>query len=75
MKKGLPATLLILVCAFSAALAPKTGAQAHLQAQTESLRVATMPLEPFVIADGDQLSGFSIDLWDAIAERLGMHYQ
>jgi len=26
-----------------------------------------MPLEPFVIEDGDWLTGFSVDLWDSVA--------
>lgn len=34
------------------------------------LRVASYVLPPFVIKDGDQLTGFSIDLWQEIAMRL-----
>jgi polar amino acid transport system substrate-binding protein len=34
------------------------------------VRAATFPLEPFVMKDGDQLTGFSIELWDEIAARL-----
>jgi polar amino acid transport system substrate-binding protein len=34
-----------------------------------------MPLEPFVIEDGERLSGFSVDLWDAVARQLGVQYQ
>ncbi len=45
-----------------------------------SLVVATKPLEPFVFVEGDvrgsvdpsALSGFSIDYWNAIADRLGV---
>jgi len=34
------------------------------------LRVATFILPPFVIKKGDQLTGFSIELWDEIAARM-----
>ena len=34
------------------------------------LRVATYVLPPFVMQKGDQLTGFSIDLWEEIAKRL-----
>jgi len=35
-----------------------------------TLRVATRVLPPMVIQQGDSLTGFSIDLWNAIGERL-----
>lgn len=38
------------------------------------LRVATKPLEPFVFSGPDGPSGFSIDLWDELASRLGQEY-
>ena len=34
------------------------------------LRVATGPIAPFVFERGDQLSGFSIDLWNEVARRM-----
>jgi ABC-type amino acid transport substrate-binding protein len=37
--------------------------------------VATKPLEPFVFNQGGQWVGFSIDLWDAIAQRLNLDYE
>ena len=42
----------------------------------DTLRVVTKPLEPFVIMgeDGD-LSGFSVDLWAAIAAELALDYE
>lgn len=40
-----------------------------------SLRVVTKTLEPFVMLQGDRLSGFSIDLWDAVAKRIGVDYE
>jgi polar amino acid transport system substrate-binding protein len=39
------------------------------------LRVATKPLEPFVMKQGDQWVGFSIDLWNALAQRLSLDYE
>lgn len=36
----------------------------------ETLKVATREVPPLVVQDKDQLSGFSIDLWKAIAEQL-----
>lgn len=40
------------------------------------IRVGIKPLEPFVFIDeGGQPSGFSIDLWNAIATELGIQYE
>jgi polar amino acid transport system substrate-binding protein len=47
----------------------------RVQAQSGRLRVATKPLEPFVVKKGDRWAGFSIDLWDAIARRLAVEYE
>lgn len=38
------------------------------------LRVATKPIAPFVLLEHGRLTGFSIDLWDAIAHKLGRAY-
>ena len=40
-----------------------------------TLRVATRVLPPMVIQQGGELSGFSIDLWNAIGERLNVGTQ
>jgi polar amino acid transport system substrate-binding protein len=70
------AAFLLLACAYAAAsLTHEVVAQAPPQGQSETLQVVIMPLEPFVIEDGDRLSGFSIDLWNAIAELLDVQYQ
>jgi polar amino acid transport system substrate-binding protein len=54
------------------------GAAAHAapprQAQNQPLRVATGPIAPFVIKQGDSLTGFSVELWDEIARRLGREF-
>jgi polar amino acid transport system substrate-binding protein len=73
MKRHALATFLLLACALSAA--GVVGAESRSQAQAEPLRVVTMPLEPFVIEDGDRLTGFSVDLWDAVARQLGVEYR
>ena len=44
------------------------------QAQPRPLRVAISPIVPFAFHQGDQWTGFSIDLWDAIARRLRVEY-
>lgn len=45
------------------------------QQPAQPLRVITKPLEPFVIKDGDQLNGFSIELWDHVAQKIGLPYR
>ena len=46
------------------------------QSSTENapLKVVIKPLVPFVIADADRYSGFSIDLWQEIAGRINRDY-
>ena len=39
------------------------------------LRVAINPVEPFVFLDGPTPSGFSIDLWEAVANEAGLEYE
>jgi len=40
-----------------------------------TLRVATKPYEPFVFEKDGEYSGFSIDLWEAIAEEVGLEFE
>jgi ABC-type amino acid transport substrate-binding protein len=47
-----------------------TAVAAENAAQGKVLRVAVKPIEPFVFKQGTQLSGFSIDLWNAVARSL-----
>jgi polar amino acid transport system substrate-binding protein len=56
------------------AIAPRVSARVP-QVQSGRLRVATKPLEPFVFKQGDQWAGFSIDLWNTIAQRLGLDFE
>jgi len=47
----------------------------RLAQENRPVRVATKPLEPFVIKQNDRWAGFSIDLWDKIAQQLGWKYE
>ncbi|MCB0225551.1 MAG: transporter substrate-binding domain-containing protein [Anaerolineae bacterium] len=51
--------------------------QSRPQAQQsdEPLQVVTKVFEPFVIKDGDDFKGFSIDLWTEIVRRMGRQYE
>ncbi len=56
------------------ALPDPAGAQEGEESPSRTVRVATKELEPFVIIDDsapDGLRGFSIDIWNEIADRLG----
>jgi ABC-type amino acid transport substrate-binding protein len=49
---------------------------ARSQSQANApLRVATRVLEPLVVQQGDRLTGFSIDFWQDVANRIGMRYE
>ena len=57
------------------------GASSTARAQTPSpapppnrLQVLTYIVEPFVMKQGDRFTGFSADLWNALARRLGYAY-
>ncbi|MFN8485883.1 MAG: transporter substrate-binding domain-containing protein [Anaerolineae bacterium] len=62
-----------------AALGLMVGAvRAHADAPTQQpqkLRVATKPLPPFVIKDGNKWAGFSIELWDKLAQEINEPYE
>ncbi len=42
-----------------------------IPAQSDTLRVGTRIVKPFVFEEGDSLTGFSVDLWQEIALLLG----
>lgn len=46
-------------------------------AQKPTLKVATRSIAPFVVGDDGKLSGFSIELWNQIAQRMNVdsHFQ
>lgn len=45
------------------------------QQPTRTLRVATKPLEPFVYLDGEVPRGYSVEIWDEVAARLGVDFE
>ena len=77
MQRLLVSTIAICIVAIVTAAAAllTMPAAASSPLQELPLRIATKPIPPFVIEDknGD-LSGFSIDLWRAIAAQLGRPY-
>jgi ABC-type amino acid transport substrate-binding protein len=75
MRRWVCALAALLIAALLLAWAVVPPAPARAQLQTGRLRVATKPLEPFVVKEGDQWAGFSVDLWNAIAQRLSLDYE
>jgi polar amino acid transport system substrate-binding protein len=62
MLKNIAALLLLLLASAIASAQPKE----------QTLRVATRLVKPFVFQDGDQLTGFSIELWQEISKQLNV---
>jgi len=44
------------------------------RSKVERFAFATTPLAPFVVKEGDRLTGFSVDLWKAVALRAGLQF-
>lgn len=62
--------LFLTTLAFAAFCSPVL---AQTSGNDTPLRILVKPVSPFVIENGDgQISGFSIDLWQAIGDRLGV---
>jgi polar amino acid transport system substrate-binding protein len=40
-----------------------------------AVRVATMPISPFIIEQGSDLQGYSVDVWDQVARQLELKYE
>jgi polar amino acid transport system substrate-binding protein len=57
--------LIACLVACSAVAAPQRGTG-------ERIKVGTRIVPPFVMQDGDRLTGFSVDLWNELAERTGI---
>jgi len=68
MRLLLAGFVLLAVCA--GAGAPGASAADPVPAEPHGLRVVTGQIPPFVLKQGDELTGFSIDLWNALARRL-----
>jgi polar amino acid transport system substrate-binding protein len=57
-----------------AAATPFAHASTPAQTQGPRLRVATRQALPFVILQDNQVVGFSVELWDALARRMNVDY-
>jgi len=68
MKRAIGGLVLLAAAASAVLGAPPLGAEAA--AQGKALRVAVKPIAPFVLKQDTALTGFSIDLWNALAQRL-----
>jgi ABC-type amino acid transport substrate-binding protein len=55
--------------------APLTAEAVEIKKKENALRVATKRLEPFVIYQNRRYTGFSIDLWEKIADEIGISYE
>lgn len=55
--------------------APFAHASRPTQTQGPRLRVATRMALPFVMNQDNQLRGFSVELWDALARRMNVDYE
>jgi polar amino acid transport system substrate-binding protein len=72
----MPSVVLALVAIGAAAMpglasAQSTPASDEQQDAPTPVRLAVRELEPFVLVDGDRYSGFSVQLWEEVAERAG----
>lgn len=56
-----------------AEIAPVSGTDTD--GEDDTLRVVTQRFEPFVIYENREYTGFSIELWDLIAEEMGVDYE
>jgi polar amino acid transport system substrate-binding protein len=63
----------LLICALLGML-PSAQQRAFSAEPDRPLRVAISPIAPFVIRDGERLTGFSVDLWNALANRMGVQF-
>ncbi len=75
-----PAVCVILALTLATALANvayalSPEADGQITQDEQPLRVVTKEIEPFVIKDGDRLTGFSIDLWNEIALLTGLAFE
>ncbi|CAN5291342.1 hypothetical protein BH11ACT7_BH11ACT7_40260 [soil metagenome] len=70
---GLAAVVFLLALLGAApAITPQAAAEPAPETDSEPVTVAVHTLEPFVMATGSgELTGFSIDLWNEVAGRLG----
>jgi ABC-type amino acid transport substrate-binding protein len=68
--------LFFLICLTAGAGILAVRIEALARAEATTLKVVTKPLEPFVIYQEDgELGGFSIELWEVIAQDLNLEYE
>jgi len=67
MSRCLQVGALVLAAWIGIGMAPAAAQEA---AQGKTLRVAIKPIAPFVLKQGAEFTGFSIDLWRALAQSL-----
>ncbi|HEY3179636.1 MAG TPA: transporter substrate-binding domain-containing protein [Casimicrobiaceae bacterium] len=60
---------LLALCSISPSFAAEVAAT-----PTQPLRVVTGTIAPFVLKDGDKLTGFSVDLWNEVARRMRVEF-
>lgn len=74
VKIGLRILAVAIIAAMTAPAYPQTAIFAATSAQGESpeLRVAAIVVPPFIMEQNGSLTGFSIDLWNAIAAQLNL---
>jgi ABC-type amino acid transport substrate-binding protein len=66
----------LLLFGLSLLLIPSAGRLLAQDAQNQqTIKVATKEIEPFVFVDGQEVSGFSVDLWQALATELDIQYE
>ena len=74
LSKGGAATLGLLLLALVDVAAAQPAAPAKSPPQS-ALRVVTRVVPPFVSKNGDRYSGFSVDLWNAIARQTSTQFE
>jgi polar amino acid transport system substrate-binding protein len=73
LKSIKPAVLLLLILLAMAGL--PHGMHAASPPEDNQLQVVTKPLEPFVLQREGKLTGFSVELWEALARDRGWNYE
>lgn len=63
-----------VVATLAGAIVLLAGWQAGVSAQPERLTVATTEIAPFVERSGDRPDGFYIEIWEDVADDLGVEY-
>lgn len=58
----------LLICVSVVVTPPTVSAE-------EPLTIATIERPPFMFMDGDQMSGFSVELWQQLAQQAGLNFQ